>query len=70
VRPFDGVPLRLVALDEAGRILGIPSCQAFTGEDPEAVHVIRLSQAWMHPPLLALSRLPNPLPADQMEATL
>jgi hypothetical protein len=59
-----------VALDEAGRILGIPTCQAFTGNDPEAAHVIRLSQAWMHPPLLALSRLPNSLPEDQMEVAL
>jgi hypothetical protein len=59
-----------IALDQAGRILGCPWCHSFTANDPEAARVTRLGLAWIHPPLLALSRLPNPLPDDQMEVTL
>lgn len=54
-----------LALDDAGQIIDRPWCQSFTGNNSVAQHAVKQGQAFMHPPLLALSWLPRELPEDR-----
>ena len=59
-----------LAIDEGGRIIGVPSCQSFTGNNRAAQEALQQSIALIHPPLLALSWLPREIPEDKLEIVL
>lgn len=55
-----------LALDDDGRILEVPYCQSFTGDNQAAQKYMKDGIAVIHPPLLALSWLPRELPEDKI----
>jgi hypothetical protein len=54
-----------LAIDDQGRIIGVPFCQSFTGNNSQARAAMKAMIGWIHPPLLALSWLPRELPEEK-----
>jgi hypothetical protein len=54
-----------LAIDDQGRIIGVPFCQSFTGNNSQAQAAMQATITWIHPPLLALSWLPRELPEER-----